>query len=938
MRLSKIHFSAAVARRARHTSAAATRALEAMEPRLLMSTYTVNTTGDAANPGTGLLTLRQAVADANAHAGADTVAFSNSAFPAGSAHTITLTGGPIAFTDTTGATTVTGPGSAVLSVSGNSAGRVFTTAAKTIVSISGVTVTGGQQTAADADANTYGGGIYSAGTLSLNAAAVTGNAVVGSAYVSGDDENGTPGRAAGGGIYAAGPLTLINTVVTGNTVDNTATSFDALGGTSAGGGVYAAASLTVTGGTLSNNAARGNAGYDPADQQDGNGGAAAGGGAYAAGTLAVTGTAVTGNAAVGGDPAGDGTQTGGGAFGGGLFGGGGVSVAGSTVTGNAAAAGDSGESDGTSGIAQGGGVYAGGAATVTGSALSTDTATGGNEEPEGFTGELSQGDPAPSAGGGLYAAAAATLSADTFDGDAVTGGPASFSRPVTAAGGGAYVVGTLALSRSTLSGDSATGGGNNYATEAGNGGGGAGGGLGVLGKSTITGSTLDDDAAAGGAGYAESVDRFAGGTAYGGGVYAPSSAVTIVNSTVVDDTATGGTGSTDDETSSGNGGAATAGGVYAGGGLTLADSTVTGNATVGGPPGTVTESGSLPGATGAAGEGGVVAAGSTAAVVTNSVLIDNTADGGEGDFSGPLSATSGYDFVGNATGFVNGTRGDHVGTVDVKLSALGDNGGPTRTEVPLAGSPLVDAGSTALVPAGVTTDQRGDPRVVGKAVDVGATESAAAPATTGTITGFVYNDANADGTDNTGEGGLNGFTVYADVNHDGKLDAGDVSAVTTGNGDFTLAGLPPGTYAIDVVFVSGYRNTTPTSYTATAVAGATSSGPRFGQTQGALISGTVFDDANGDGKQDDGETGQAGVRVFLDEAGTGLYRSSDPSVVTTGSGVWSFGTLAPGTYTVRVLGLPGDDTTTPVSGTYTFSVGHGSTRVGNPFGVELTSG
>jgi len=41
----------------------------------------------------------------------------------------------------------------------------------------------------------------------------------------------------------------------------------------------------------------------------------------------------------------------------------------------------------------------------------------------------------------------------------------------------------------------------------------------------------------------------------------------------------------------------------------------------------------------------------------------------------------------------------------------------------LAGSPALDAGSNALVPAGVTTDQRGLPRISNGTVDIGAFES-----------------------------------------------------------------------------------------------------------------------------------------------------------------------------------------------------------------------
>ena len=57
------------------------------------------------------------------------------------------------------------------------------------------------------------------------------------------------------------------------------------------------------------------------------------------------------------------------------------------------------------------------------------------------------------------------------------------------------------------------------------------------------------------------------------------------------------------------------------------------------------------------------------------------------------------------------------------LAPLGNYGGPTQTMALLPGSPAIDAGSNALIPAGVTTDQRGLPRIVSGIVDIGAFES-----------------------------------------------------------------------------------------------------------------------------------------------------------------------------------------------------------------------
>ena len=68
--------------------------VEAFERRVMLSTYTVNTLSDAIAPVTGQLTLRQAVADANANPGADTIAFDPAVFSPGSLHTIALLNGP----------------------------------------------------------------------------------------------------------------------------------------------------------------------------------------------------------------------------------------------------------------------------------------------------------------------------------------------------------------------------------------------------------------------------------------------------------------------------------------------------------------------------------------------------------------------------------------------------------------------------------------------------------------------------------------------------------------------------------------------------------------------------------------------------------------------------------------------------------------------------
>jgi hypothetical protein len=132
----------------------------------------------------------------------------------------------------------------------------------------------------------------------------------------------------------------------------------------------------------------------------------------------------------------------------------------------------------------------------------------------------------------------------------------------------------------------------------------------------------------------------------------------------------------------------------------------------------------------AAGAGGVGFAGGGTFTLDNTVVAQNSATlaGTAPDIRGAVSS-GGNNFVGvggvNLTGLGDGTGGNRVGTaaapLDPQLGPLQDNGGPTRSRKPLAGSPLLDAGSAAAA-AALATDQRGFLRVVGAGVDIGSVE------------------------------------------------------------------------------------------------------------------------------------------------------------------------------------------------------------------------
>ena len=73
------------------------------------------------------------------------------------------------------------------------------------------------------------------------------------------------------------------------------------------------------------------------------------------------------------------------------------------------------------------------------------------------------------------------------------------------------------------------------------------------------------------------------------------------------------------------------------------------------------------------------------------------------------------------------------------------------------------------------------------------------PGTSATISGFKWEDLDADGLWGGGESPLSGWTIYIDANENGDLDAGEVSTVTAGDGSYTFTGLTPGSYVIGEV-------------------------------------------------------------------------------------------------------------------------------------------
>jgi len=187
--------------------------LDRLEPRMLLSSYVVDTLVDESDGdySAGDLSLREAVLLANDSAGADDIQFDISL----AGGTITLGGSEMEITESLDLEAPAGG----LTIDANGSSRVFDIDTSEAVSLTGLTLTGGVAALGGAvlsradlsldgcvllgNSATSGGGIYSLGSLSMQDCSVVSNSA----------------STAGGGIYLFGlsaELTLINVTVGAN--------------------------------------------------------------------------------------------------------------------------------------------------------------------------------------------------------------------------------------------------------------------------------------------------------------------------------------------------------------------------------------------------------------------------------------------------------------------------------------------------------------------------------------------------------------------------------------------------------------------------------------------------------------------------------------------------------------------------------------------------
>jgi hypothetical protein len=232
------------------------------------------------DPGqlSGLLSLREALTLAGVLPGSNTVSFD----PSLASGTITLSAGKLLLTHSVAIAGPTGG----LTVSGNSASRVFEVTAGVTASLSSLTIANGL---VSSSSSARGGGILNAGTLSLTDCTVTNNQVAVSLTGTGSEDV----LVQGGGIASTGPLTLLRCTVSGNSATLSAGNLDY--GQANGGGLYANGTMV----TLTNSTVAGNSSTSTFTGGNGLVYAYGGGLTSDSGTLTLIGCTISGNTATG---------------------------------------------------------------------------------------------------------------------------------------------------------------------------------------------------------------------------------------------------------------------------------------------------------------------------------------------------------------------------------------------------------------------------------------------------------------------------------------------------------------------------------------------------------------------------------------------------------------------------------------------------------------
>jgi len=383
----------------------------------------------------------------------------------------------------------------------------------------------------------------------------------------------------------------------------------------------------------------------------------------------------------------------------------------------------------------------------------------------------------------------------------------------------------------------------------------------------------------------------------------------------------GGTGTGDSNTISFNTGAGVA--VTQGfSGVTISRNVINGNGTLGidlsaGPNPDGVPGPDVAGGNGAGGNG--QQGPPTLTVATNNGAVTKI----DGNLSGQPSTTYVLEFFANKTANAQ-DRGEgelFLGQATVQLAANG--GGVFTTTL-----------ATGALPAGLFISATAT-SANGNTSEFALNKVLAVAPIAPRFTGRVFVDTNVNGIQDGGEPGQSGALVFVDLNNNGVADANELKSTTDTAGNYSITLDAPGTYALGVDFIpAGFVPVTQTPPNPVTVIDGEIKTVNIGiRVPAGTFSGAVFFDVNGNGIQDAGEPGEAGVQVFADSLiANDQFDPGEPATTTDAAGAFSLNVFQDGNYAIRITEPAGFAQTTANPPDKT--VAGGSTQPGYLFGVK----
>jgi serine-aspartate repeat-containing protein C/D/E len=201
---------------------------------------------------------------------------------------------------------------------------------------------------------------------------------------------------------------------------------------------------------------------------------------------------------------------------------------------------------------------------------------------------------------------------------------------------------------------------------------------------------------------------------------------------------------------------------------------------------------------------------------------------------------------------------------------------------------------------------------------------------TGTLRGTVFNDLNRNGQRDTLEPGLNGWTVSAKGPGSWSVDG-----ITDTAGNYILNDVVEGPHVVSITLQWQWGQSSPPGSSYPIILGALETIDSLDFGVYALlpgsISGTVFNDLNGNAVRDSGEPGIANSQLRLEGDANGSTSTND-------SGQYQFTGLWSGSYRVRsVLNTNWRQTLPPMLLPQLVSLGAEEDRTGTDFGLTFDS-